>query len=132
MVRAKEERSDETRDHCDLNELAHHEQAHLHGAVFGEVPSNQFGLGLGHIERHALVLSHQGDQEDHEHVRLHEHAPTGHKAQPHIALLLSDKPHVDRAVDHEDSENRHAHEDLVRDHLAARPERTHERVLVVG
>ena len=100
-------------------------------AVLGEVAGDELGLGLGQVERDALVLGDRGGEEE-ERARTAGRRcprPAGSRARcPTARRTIA--PRSTRAEDQDQAEHGEAHDELVGDHLRAGAQRAEQRELV--
>ena len=78
---------------------------------------HQLALALGQVKGGTVGLGEGGDDEDHHAQGLEHRSPHGDEAKEQLTLELVDLVEIDRAVDHQQADDRQAHGDLVADYL---------------
>jgi hypothetical protein len=122
----QEERHHHGRGSDHVGVLTQEEERELHGAVFGVVSADEFGLGLRKIEGQTVGLGERRDQEDDEGQRLLEDHPAV------LGLIPDDVAQVEALGEEEDRNHTHAHGDLVGDHLSGGADASQKGVLGIG
>src|SRR6185437_47542 len=110
--------------------LGHEEHGELHGAVFGMVAGDEFGLGLGEIKRRAVGLGIGGHEVDEEGDEL-EAAEEVPRDEAVGGLDVNDGTQVERAGAEDDADQREAEGKLVTDELGGGAQRAEQRILIV-
>ena len=111
----------------------HKEHGKFHGAVFGVVPGDQFGLGFRQIKRDAVgfgVSRHQINKEG-DKLAAAKQVPVGNESPEMASLTFYDAAQTERP-----GKNQHAHErqpqrNFVTHHLRAGPQSAEQGILAV-
>ena len=104
------------------------EEGESHRAVFGVVAADQFLLGFGHVERGAVGLGVDADEEHDERERLRPDVPR----PDGMGLLIDDIFEIQRAEHDHHTEHGQSQRDFVADHVGGGAKPAEEGVFVVA